>query len=130
MFSRLKLCVDFNSEVRNTKFWTWNFPPLDCSGGKMLEVWENWENPLAVVAHAFVGLITYFSHTFWGIWVHDQGHQLDLLQSRAQIGLWRVGVARLLHNHVGTENKLFCLKIISYFDKKKNSKKWNSLTQN
>ena len=44
-----------------------------------------------------------------------QGHQLNnLLQSRArtfQIGLWTVGVARFLHNHDGTENKLFCLKL-------------------
>ena len=29
--------------------------------------------------------VTSFAHTFWGIGVHDQGHQLDLLQSRAQI---------------------------------------------
>ena len=73
----------------------------------MLEVSENWENPLVVVAHAFVGLITYFEHTFWDIRMHDQGHQLNLLQSRARIGLWTVGVARLLRNHDGTENKLF-----------------------
>ena len=33
----------------------------------MLEVWENWENSHVVVAHAFVGLITFFAHTFWGI---------------------------------------------------------------
>ena len=43
--------------------------------------------------------------------MHDQGHQLTLLQSRARIGLWTVGVARLLRNHDGTENKLFCLKL-------------------
>ena len=111
MFSRLKLCVDFNSEVRNTKFWTWIFSPLDCTGGKMLKSEENWETSRVVVAHAFVGLVTFFAHIFWGIWVHDQGHQLNLLQSRTQIGLWTVGVAKLLHNHVGTENKLFCLKL-------------------
>ena len=33
----------------------------------MLKVWENWENSRIVVAHAFVGLITFFEHTFWGI---------------------------------------------------------------
>ena len=77
----------------------------------MLKVWENWENSRVIVAHAFVGLITFFAHTFWGIGVHDQGHQLNLLQSRTQTGLWTVGVAKLLRNHVGTKNKLFCLKL-------------------
>ena len=33
----------------------------------MIEVSENWENPFVVVAHAFVGLIPYFAHTFWDI---------------------------------------------------------------
>ena len=57
--------------------------------------------------------------------MHDQEHQLNLLQNRAQIGLWTVGVAKLLRNHVGTENW-----DISYFDlKKRNSEKLNNLTQ-
>ena len=108
-------CVDlFNSEVRIQNFELEFFPPLDCTGGKMLKVWENWENSHVVVAHAFVGRKAFFAHTFWAIWVHDQGHQFNLLQSRTLIGLWTVGVAKLLRNHVAKKNKLFCLKL-GYF---------------
>ena len=39
MFSRLKFSVDFNSEVRNAKFWTWKFSPLTCTGQWGSKMW-------------------------------------------------------------------------------------------
>ena len=52
----------------------------------MLEVSENWENPLVVVAHAFVGPITYFEHTFWDIY-ECMIRDINLICCKAELGL-------------------------------------------
>ena len=65
MLSKLKLCVDFNSKGQKYKILNLNFSPIGLYRGKMLKVWENWENSHVVVAHAFVGLII-FLHTHFG----------------------------------------------------------------
>ena len=42
MFSNLKFNVDFNSEVRKTKFWTWKFSPLTCTGQEVSKMRQKW----------------------------------------------------------------------------------------
>ena len=46
MFSNLKSNVDFNSEVRNTKFWTWKFFTLTCTWQEVLKMRQKWEKYL------------------------------------------------------------------------------------
>ena len=46
-FSRLKFCVETESEVKNAKTPTWKFSPFDCTWEicpKMVENWPKWDD--------------------------------------------------------------------------------------
>ena len=94
----------------------------------MIEVSENWENPFVVVAHAFVGLITYFAHTFWDIMNARSLRDINLICCKVELGHFRLvygqwvwpdycAITTVLKINYFAENW-----DISYFDKKKRKK--------
>ena len=86
----------------------------------MLKVWENWENSRVVVAHAFVGLIT-FLHTHFGAY-ECMIRDINLICCKAEL--------RLVYGQWVWPNYCAIMSVpkinyfaetwdISYFDKKK-----------